>query len=129
MGQSTVVVHEVGGKVQKGMTADFFPNKDRFHLTDRDSGQVREVRIRGLKAIFFVKSFEGDRAYNERQDVERAGFGKKIKVRFKDGETQVGYTQGFSPARPGFFFFPADPDANNERIFVVNAATADVRFV
>ena len=49
--------------------------------------------------------------------------------RFKDGETQVGYTQGFSPSRPGFFFFPADPDGNNKRIFVVNAATSDVRFV
>jgi len=129
MAQSTVVVHARGGVLQKGVTNDFFPNKDRFHVTDKDSGEVREVQLKGLKAVFFVKSYEGDQAYRERQDVERAGFGKKIKVRFKDGETQVGYTQGFSPARPGFFFFPADPDANNERVFVVNDATVEVRFV
>jgi len=129
MSQSTVVVHAVGGELQKGTTSDFFPNKDQFHLTEKDSEQVREVRVRGLKAIFFVKTFEGDPSYRERQDVERVGFGKKIRVRFSDGETQVGYTQGFSPARPGFFFFPADPDGNNERVFVVNAATEDVRFV
>jgi len=129
MAQSTVVVHARGGTLQKGITNDFFPNKDRFHLTEKDTGEVHEVRLQGLKAVFFVKSFEGDPTYRERQDVERAGFGKKVKVRFQDGETQVGYTQGFSPARPGFFFFPADPDANNERVFVVNAATASVRFV
>ncbi len=129
MQQSTVVVHALGGKLQKGVTSDFFPNKDRFHLTEKDSGQVREVRVNGLKAVFFVKSFEGDPTYQEKQEVERAGFGKRIRVRFKDGETQVGYTQGFSPSRPGFFFFPADPDGNNERVFVVNAATADVCFV
>jgi len=115
--------------LRKGTTSDFFPNKDRFHLTEKESGEVREIRLRGLKAVFFVKSFEGDPAYRENQELERAGFGKRIRVRFHDGETQVGYTQGFSPTRPGFFFFPADPNANNERVFVVNAATADVRFV
>lgn len=129
MAQSTVVVHARGGTLQKGVTNDFFPNKDRFHLTDKDSGEVREVQVKGLKAVFFVKSYEGDPAYRERQDVERAGFGKRVEVRFKDGETLVGYTQGYSPARSGFFFFPADPDANNERVFVANAATAEVRFL
>jgi hypothetical protein len=127
--QNTVVVHIPGGTLLKGVTNNFFPNKDRFHLTDKDTGEVREVPLRGLKAVFFVKDFEGDRAYREQTDVERTGLGKKIQVDFKDGETLAGYSQGYSPDRPGFFIFPADPHSNNDRIFVLTAATRAVRFL
>lgn len=127
--QNTVVVHLPGGTLLKGVTNNFFPNKDRFHLTDKDTGEVREVPLEGLKAVFFVKGFEGDRSYNERTDVERTGLGKKMQVDFKDGETLVGYSQGYTPNRPGFFLFPADPQSNNDRIFVVTAATKAARFI
>jgi hypothetical protein len=127
--QNTVVVHFSGGTLRKGVTNDFFPNKDKFHLTDKDTGEVREVSLTGVKAVFFVKDYRGDRTYRERTDVERAGFGKKIQVRFKDGETLIGYSQGFAPNRPGFFVFPSDPQSNNERIFVLTAATKEVRFL
>lgn len=127
--RNTVVVHFPGGTLLKGVTNNFFPNKDRFHLTDKDTGEVREIPLAGLKAVFFVKAFEGDRNYQERTDVERIGLGKKIQVDFEDGETLVGYCQGYAPSRPGFFVFPADPDSNNDRIFVVTAATRDARFL
>lgn len=127
--QNTVVVHFSGGTLRKGVTNDFFPNKDKFHLTDKDTGEVREVTLIGVKAVFFVKDYVGDRAYRERTDVERAGFGKRIQVRFKDGETLIGYSQGFAPNRPGFFVFPSDPQSNNDRIFVLNAATKEVRYL
>jgi hypothetical protein len=39
-----------------------------------------------------------------------------------------GYTSGYSPDRPAFFVFPADPQSNTERIFVVTAATGHVEF-
>lgn len=126
---NTVVLHFINGEIQKGITEDFFPNKDNFHFKERDKGAVQEIRLRDLKAVFFVKSFEGDSTYRERDDLERVGCGKKIRVHFKDGETQVGYTQGFSPERPGFFVFPADPDSNNDRIFVVSAAADKVQFI
>jgi hypothetical protein len=127
--QNTVVVHFPGGTLLKGVTNNFFPNKERFHLTDKDTGEVREVPFAGLKAVFFVKGFEGDPAYRERTDVERTGFGKKIQVDFNDGETLIGYSQGFTPGRLGFFVFPADPQSNNDRIFVLSAATKAVRFL
>lgn len=126
--QNTVVVHFPDGTLLKGVTNNFFPNKEKFHLTEKDSGEVREVPLADLKAVFFVKDFAGDPDYQEQADIERAGLGKKIQVEFKDGETLTGYSQGFSPARTGFFVFPADPQSNNDRIFVLTSATTAVRF-
>lgn len=127
--QNTVVVHFPDGTLLKGVTNNFFPNKDKFHLTDRDTGEVREVPLAGLKAVFFVKAFDGNAGYREQADGERTGFGKKIRVDFSDGETLVGYSQGYAPGRPGFFVFPADAGSNNDRVFVVSAATEAVGFV
>jgi hypothetical protein len=127
--KNTVVVHFPNGTLLKGVTQNFFPNKEKFHVTAMDSGDVLEVPIAELKAVFFVKCFEGDPAYRERTDVERAGFGKKIQVDFNDGETLLGYSHGFTPNRSGFFVFPADPQSNNDRIFVITAATKEVRFL
>lgn len=126
---NSVVLHFVNKKIQKGTTNDFFPNKDIFHFKEKDKNETQEISLRDLKAIFFVKSFEGKPDYHERDDVERVGFGKKIRVYFNDGETQVGYTQGYTPNRPGFFIFPSDPDSNNDRIFVVSAATRNAQFI
>jgi hypothetical protein len=127
--QNKVVVHCPGEPLLKGITNDFFPNKDRFHLAEDNTGEVREISLADLKAVFFVKDFDGDSSYQERTDVERTGFGKKIQVDFKDGETLVGYCHGFARNREGFFVFPADPQSNNDRIFVITAATEKVAFL
>lgn len=127
--QNTVVVHFPGGTLLKGVTNNFFPNKDKFHLADRDTGEICEVPLTGLKAVFFVKTFDGDAGYREQTEVERTGFGRKIRVEFKDGETLVGYSQGYSPGRAGFFVFPADPDSNNDRVFVLTEATSAIHLV
>lgn len=127
--QNTVVVNLGDGVLLKGTTNNFFPNKEKFHLTVKDTNEVQEVPLINLKAVFFVKDFEGDPNYRERTDAERSGLGKRIEVEFKDGETLVGYSQGYTPNRPGFFVFPADPESNNDRVFVLTAATKSVRFV
>ena len=127
--QNQIIVHYVDGKVCKGTTADLLPNKKTFHFKDKDSGVTQEIDTAKLKAIYFVKSFEGNPAYNENNNAERAGFGKKITVHFKDGETLVGYTQGYTPNRDIFIVFPADPNSNNDRIFIVTQATDRVSFI
>lgn len=127
--QNKVVLHYLGGELIKGRTADFFPHKDFFHLTDKENGQTQRIDVSELKAVFFVKEFEGDPAYREEQDLERRGFGRKIRVVFRDGETIIGYTQGFSPARQGFILFPGDPRSNNDRIFIVTRATEEIFFL
>lgn len=124
--QNKIIIRYLDHKILKGTTSDFFPHKQYMHLILNETKEVINVDIKTLKAIYFVKSFEGNPGYNERSDVKRTGLGKRIRVKFKDGEVLSGYTQGFSPERLGFHVVPSDPDSNNERIFVTNAATVDI---
>ena len=126
-----VVVRYLDGRVMKGFTQDFFPNKDRFHLhhAAKSSGESVEVMLKDLKAIFFVQDFEGNAQYSERKSYgegERAQ-GRKVEVTFADGEMLVGSTMGYDPNRPGFFIFPADPKSNNIRVFAVSSSVKKVR--
>ena len=129
-----VVARYADGRIVKGMTADFFPGKDLFHLTlvgGSESASPLEIHVPDLKAVFFVKDFEGNPDYHEHQDFDtgHASLGRRIKVCFKDGEVIVGTTTGYQPSRPGFFVEPADADSNNERCYVVSAATTEVSFL
>ncbi len=124
-----LVLHRLDGSLLKGSTTDFAPGRQTLHVKDQDSGQMKTVDTAELKAIFFVKSFEGNQHHIERTDVERTGFGKKIKVHFKDGETIFGYTTSYSAGRPSFVVFPADPESNNQRVFVLDHSTDGIDFV
>ena len=62
-------------------------------------------------------------------DLNKPPLGRKIRVVFKDGETLVGVTPGYHPARPGFFLLPADADCNTERCFVVAGSAQSVNLV
>ena len=127
--EAKVVVHHLDGRLVKGVTRDFLPAKPSFNVQDKETGENIPIEITDLKAVFFVKTYRGNPVAVHRQDTERVGLGKKIKVVFKDSETLVGYTSGYSPGRPGFFVFPADPEDNNEKVFVVTGATNEVSFV
>jgi hypothetical protein len=125
-----VVVHYVNGKVIKGFTGDFSPNKDLFHLflvTD-PTGEAIEVLMKDLKAVFFVRDFTGDPQYNEEKFFLEGdkGHGRKLEVTCIDDELLVGSTLGYDPSRKGFFLFPADPKSNNIRIFAVSSAVKKV---
>ena len=126
-----VVARYVDGRILKGLTQDFLPNKDRFHLfpANQPSGQAREVTLKDLKAVFVVKDFAGNPAYVERKSFlegEKPA-GRKVEVTFTDGEVLVGSTLGYDLNRPGFFFFPADPKSNNMRVFAVSTAVKKAR--
>jgi hypothetical protein len=127
--RNKIVVRYANGKMKKGSTEDFFPNKESFHMHDKDNGELQEVAIKDLKAVFFVKSFEGNPSYHESFDIERVGLGKRIMVHFKDNEKMVGYTTGYSPNRSGFILFPCDPVCNNEKVYVITTATNKIEFL
>jgi hypothetical protein len=128
MGINKVVAKFKDNSLAKGKTSDFFPNKTRFHLEKTD-GEIVEIGIEDLKAIFFVKDFEGDKDRQDNYNDPIAGGGRKMRVNFSDGEIVIGYTLGYSPERQGFYITPADLQGNNERIFVVKSATAKIEFL
>ena len=126
-----VVVRYLDGRLVKGTTEDFFPNRPSFHLHVRDSSDRVDVQCKELKAVFFVRDFAGDPKRTDEASFERAtpsmDKGKKIAVRFKDGELLCGYTLSYLPDRSGFFVIPADPANNNLRVYVLAHATREVR--
>jgi len=128
-----VVIHYLNGEVVKGFTQDFFPNKGVFHLYPADSttGEALEVSMKELKAVFFVRDFNGNPEYNERKNyIEgESSHGRRIEVVFTDDELLIGSTLGYDPSRQGFFLFPADPESNNVRVFTVTSSVKNVRFL
>ena len=134
MEPSKIVARYRDGRTLKGTTQNFFPNKPIFHVTRQGGnvpGDVVEVKVDDLKAIFFVRDFTGNAKHVERKALgpgERAQ-GRLMEVTCKDGEVIVGTTTGYDPKRPGFFLFPIDPTANNSRIFVVSGSVGAARFV
>ncbi len=127
-----IVARFQDGRIVKGLTTDFLPAKDLFHVVPAEAApgtKPAEVKVSDLKALFFVRDFTGDAGRQESRDFTKPPVGRKIRVVFKDGETLVGTTQGYQPGRPGFFVLPADGGSNNERCFVVAAATQDISFV
>ena len=129
-----VVARFADGRVVKGATADFFPGKDSFHVSEAGAqagAKPLEIQMKKLKAIFFVKDYAGNREHVERNQFDplRPPPGRRIKVVFKDGEVLLGTTTGYQRGRPGFFIVPADPSSNIERCYVVTAATKEITFV
>jgi hypothetical protein len=126
-----IVAHFQDGRVLKGFTNDFLPAKAQFHMTVDEQGKgvpPLQVQVPELKALFFVKTFEGDSQHQRSNDPAEASPGRKLRVVFKDGEVMVGTTQGYDRSRPAFFVIPVDK-GNNERCFVVASATKEVTFV
>ncbi len=129
-----IVVRYQDGKIIKGVTSNFNQNRPIFHIKSNDQDAAAkpiEINIQDLKAIFFVKDFDGNSSYEERNEFiegERPQ-GRKIEVRFNDGEVIVGSTVGFDPKRKGFFVFPVDNQCNNMRIFIISEAVKEAKFI
>src|SRR4030042_5781378 len=118
-----VVVRYTNGKILKGSSIDFFPNKDRFHVTpiDKPLDKPIEVIINQLKAVFVVRDFKGVPQYVERGG-HREGenpYGSLLEVTFVDGEVLTGSCMSFDLKRQVFFISPTAPKSNNVREFVV----------
>jgi hypothetical protein len=134
MAQNKIVVRYADGRVQKGITMDFIPGKETFHIMPSISIQgekLMEIHCDELKAVFFVRDYAGNPAYTDKKSFEPSQpvAGRKMKVHFKDGELLIGATQAYQPGRMGFFLAPADPQSNIERCYVITRATKDIQFI
>ena len=130
--QNLVVARYQDGRIVKGTTYDFGPQKKGFHVVPigEEGRKVTEVFFSDLKAVFFVKSLEGKQDHPLAKDVSEEkvepGIQMKVKITFLDGETLMGTTQGYTLERKGFFIVPLEEDSNNLRIFVISKAVKDM---
>ena len=129
-----VVARFRDGRVMKGRTFNLTPESRTFYLNSADQNAdeaTQVVSLQDLKAVFFVRSLEGDPS---RQKVVPEKVNPKpgerlITIRFDDGEILVGSTLSFSYDRVGFFITPLDPTGNAWRAFVVKDAVAELRLL
>lgn len=135
MEQHKIVLRYVDGKVDKGYSQDFNPTRPFFHFQkhspDASDNQPLMIEMKDLKAVFFVKIFEGNQDYKKRKEFIPSDRpqGRKVEVTFVDDEVIQGSTVGYDPQRLGFFLYPADSDGNNLRIYVVTSAVKHFRFL
>ena len=125
-----VVVRYKNGAVVKGTTADFAPNRTTFSLAPLSPARdgPATIQVEDLKAVFFVRSFEGNREYREHKMRTPEGtIGRRYLLTFTDGETMRGTALGANLSRYGFLLFPSDTGGNNKRIFVVHSAVRELR--
>jgi hypothetical protein len=127
-----VVVRYAEGQTLKGYTQDFHPSRSHFNFRSTPAGLSDDtvvVPLVRLKAVFFVRDFDGNPDYVERKDIgcdpQR---GRRIEVTLNDDEVIVGTTLNYRSDGQGFFVTPADPNANNIRVFVVANSVRQVRF-
>ncbi len=130
-----VVVHFIDGFLAKGYVNNFNTNRPSFNLyegIDRSSlNSPILLEMKEIKAVFFVKTFEGNKGYLERKefiDSDRV-LGHRVEVTFIDGEVIRGSTVDYNPRLPGFFLIPVDPNSNNIQIFVVSNAVMKICFI
>jgi len=127
-----VVARFLNGTLVKGTTHNFSVQRPMFNVyVDGDeTTRAMAVAMETLKAVFFVKTFEGNRFHMDSHGFGRVkGHGRRLNVTFRDGESLSGFTMGYNSSKPGFFMVPTDPDSNNSRIFVVNAAIHKLEWV
>jgi hypothetical protein len=129
--KNSVVVRTRDKRRIKGFTWDFSPARETFHVVDpEDEAKVEELTLSDLKAVFYVKDFVGEPGRSGPPAFSKESLkgvpGLKLKVTFTDGEVMYGTTNGYQPGRKGFFIMPADKTSNNQRVYVVTAATKSV---
>lgn len=118
-----VAVRFLDKRVLKGRIVDFHPNREFFHVEEPGNPAPTRVAIEGLKAIFFIKTLDGNPGHvDKRVFEERLGTEKKVWIEFSDGEKLAAWSNSSSSPRGGFYVFPVDEEANMEKAYVFRGA-------
>jgi hypothetical protein len=97
-----------------------------------DSDITEPISLEGVKAIFFVKSFEGKSHDDLRfHDHLPAPDCLWVRATFQDGEVIEGLiaNDGGYVTRSGFYMFPIDPEGNNWLIYVLKNKLRDFQIL
>jgi len=130
-GRPKIVARTKNGKCFKGYLRDGrFLMRGILRMTTVDSQEL-PVDLNQLKGVFFVRDFDGNKHHLENKillaDPERPGI--RVRLRFEDNETMEGVIENHLDLleASGFFFWPADPEANNDLIFVMKSSLLGFR--
>lgn len=102
---------------------------DSIRLKILETGDVEEVPTKDAKAVFFVKTFDGDLRHRALHFHEHAPVveGLWVRVYFHDSEMIEGIisnTREFV-LEGGFFLRPTDPNGNNSLVYVLKGGLKD----
>lgn len=127
-----IVARYRDGRTIKGASLDIDPGRPLCHVRTPE-GKTVEVQLKDLKALFFVRSFEGDSARVEEQTPDpqdlRSRGSRLVTLTFEDGEVMADLTIRYPPNRPFFFILPVDPKSNNIRTLINRDAVASMAVV
>src|SRR5580704_16113854 len=102
---------------------------DSIRLKLLDSQTVEDVSTKDAKAVFFVKTFDGDLRHRALHFHEHAPIvaGLWVRVYFQDNEVIEGIIRnsGDFVLEHGFFMMPTDPNGNNQLIYVLKDRLKD----
>ncbi len=124
-----VVAHYLDGRIIKGLNLDVDLAKPTCQVRSL-AGAVTEVALAELKALYFVRNFDGDPGRHESTRLApadpRLHGSTLVTLHFGDGEKLVGLMHRDSSKEPYFFLIPVDRGSNNIRILVNRAAVVSV---
>jgi hypothetical protein len=102
---------------------------DSIKLKLVDSDTAQDVSTQNAKAVFFVKTFDGDVRHRALHFHENAPIvqGLWVRISFHDGEMIEGIISNSRDyvLEHGFFMMPTDPNGNNQLIYVLKDRLKD----
>ena len=130
-GRQRLVVRYKENRRQRGVCFALNPQDAGFHLDLVDdkgmpAGQTKFIEFQDLKAVFYVKSFDGkfDKSVVYR---EWSPEGTELVVEFNDGEVVRGFSlRRYRGDEPRFYLIPKDSSSNNISILVEASAVNQV---
>ncbi len=137
--EERVVARFNNGIVLKGYAKNFSIDCDSFVLDETGSGKAHHIALAELKALFFIKTFEGNSKHRDKKIFSAGGKkGSKVYIKFLDEESLVGFVDGEIPwekgyflskegsKAKGFYLVPVDDCCNNVKVFVVASSVQDM---
>lgn len=119
-----IVAHQRDGKLVKGFAAFEGCQEDIFVICR--NGKKVSLELSELKAVFFVRDFNGNAERREFKFSKSQSVGNYVWVAVEmfDGEILEGRVENNVDfvLDDGFFLYPTDEFSNNEKVLVAKAA-------
>ena len=120
-----VILRYLDGRVVPAFAPLFEEGSDPVPATDL-LGLPMMVALTELKAVFFVRTFTGNPAYDPPRSVREVGdpCDNPVRLSFADGETMLGEVRDLARTDHGFYLTVLDPGDNNLLVYVNPASLA-----